>query len=326
LKHPKIATVYHVGRDEAGLPFIVMEYIAGVTLRELLQQRKAPSQIAALMAEIAETLHYAHQQGFVHRDLKPSNVLLDREGKPHVVDFGLAVHETAQRRKAGEYSGTLPYMSPEQVRGESHRLDGRADIWALGVMLYELLVGRRPFVGETPAELCDEILHREPKPLRMVDDKIPTELERICLKCLSKNIADRFATAADLAAALRTADQHKVDETPRRPLHKMTARLNVGRLGCGVMVATFGLFLVLILSGAWKYYETIIAYRGVPQVESPASQVDPVTSLPMPDQPTSQTAADVKPFFQLSDLFMLGCAFIVGALLVVVFCYFVLRP
>jgi len=101
------------------------------------------------MIDVAEAVHFAHKKGFVHRDLKPANILLDSDGKPHVVDFGLSLHESDQRRQANKFSGTLAYMSPEQVRGETHRLDGRADVWALGAILYEILTGRRPFDATT---------------------------------------------------------------------------------------------------------------------------------------------------------------------------------
>ncbi len=206
LKHPGIVPIYHLGRDAEGMPFIVMEYIEGVSLEKMLQtERLPPARIAGLMAEIADAVHYAHRQGFIHRDLKPANVLLDKEGRPHVVDFGLAVHESVQRRKAGQYAGTPPYMAPEQVRGEAHRLDGRADVWALGVMLYEMLSGGHPFAGENWEDLADEIQHREPKPPRQTSggDQVPAELERICLRCLCKELTGRYNTAGDVSRDLR---------------------------------------------------------------------------------------------------------------------------
>jgi serine/threonine protein kinase len=183
-----------------------MEYVEGVSLEKVLQtERLPPARTAGLMVEIADAVHYAHRRGFVHRDLKPANVLLDKEGRAHVVDFGLAVHESVQRRRAGQYAGTPPYMAPEQVRGETHRLDGRADVWALGVMLYEMLSGGHPFAGENWEDLADEIQNREPKPPRQTSDgdQIPAELERICLRCLCKPVAGRYNTAGDVSRDLR---------------------------------------------------------------------------------------------------------------------------
>jgi len=200
--------VYDVGRQEDGTPFIVMEYVDGVSLAGLLKGGGlAPPRAVALMVQMAEAAHYAHKQGFVHRDLKPGNVLLDAEGNAHLADFGLAVHDSTQRQHAGEYAGSLAYMSPEQVRGETHRLDGRADIWSLGVILYQMLTERCPFAGDNLQEICDEILRRDPKPLRQIDDRIPAELERICLKCLAKPASDRYLTARDLARDLRAWDR-----------------------------------------------------------------------------------------------------------------------
>ena len=206
LKHPGIVTIYDVGRDAEGRPYVVMELVAGETLEARLKAGRLPTgEAVRIMAAVADALHYAHKQGLVHRDIKPANILLDEHDAPQVADFGLAVHERDQRRRAGEISGSASYMSPEQVRGEVHRADGRVDIWALGVILYRALTGRLPFDGATSNQIFDEVLHREPKPPRQIDDSIPVELERICLKCLAKPVAERYTTAADLAADLRRA-------------------------------------------------------------------------------------------------------------------------
>ncbi len=116
-------------------------------------------------------MHYAHTKKFVHRDIKPANILIDRLGQPYVADFGLAVHQTTQPGRSGELAGTVPYMAPEQVRGEAHRLDGRTDVWALGVILYELLTRRRPFIGSDAdrEQVFEEIVYREAKPPRQID-------------------------------------------------------------------------------------------------------------------------------------------------------------
>jgi serine/threonine protein kinase len=166
-------------------------------------QPLAAAEAAALLATVAEAVHFAHRRGFVHRDLKPGNILLDAQRQPHVVDFGLAVHESTQSQRAGHVGGTPFFMAPEQVRGETQWLDGRADVWALGVILYELLTGRRPFQAGTRAALAEEIERRDPKPPRQIAAAVPEALERICLRCLAKRPADRYATAKDLAHALR---------------------------------------------------------------------------------------------------------------------------
>lgn len=203
LNHPNIVTIYDVGREGEQV-YIVMQYIAGQTLADAITSGPlAPDRAAELLATVADALHYAHKLGFVHRDLKPANILLDAHRNPHVADFGLAVSDETQRVLAGQIAGTPAYMSPEQARGASHHLDGRADIWSLGVIGYELLTGRQPFwQGDVPACL-DAIAHRDPKPPRQIDDTIPAELERIILKCLAKQPTDRYSTAGDVAADLR---------------------------------------------------------------------------------------------------------------------------
>jgi predicted Ser/Thr protein kinase len=202
LRHAGIVTVYDVGYLAGGTPYIAMEYVAGPTLRKLLSQGRLPlERTAGLLADVAEAAHYAHRQGLVHRDLKPSNILIDEQGQTKIVDFGLAVHESRQALLKGNFAGTPAYMSPEQLQGDVHHIDGRTDVWSLGVILYEMLTGRRPFGGELP-QLIDEIQNREPKPPRQIDDRIPKELEDVCLRCLSKTIRDRYSTSLDVAEAL----------------------------------------------------------------------------------------------------------------------------
>ena len=224
LRHPSIVAVYDVGRTGNHGVFVVFEYVEGRNLSELIEtERLSPSQVAALLIPIAEAAHYAHCAGLVHRDLKPSNILLDASGHPHISDFGLAIREDLQDLRTGEIAGTPHYMSPEQARGETHRLDGRTDVWALGVMLYRCLLGRQPFSGRNYNEVFDEILHRDPKPPRQINDRIPRELERICLRCLSRRMADRYETAGDLADDLKRwlvaeASTDAISKTPHPSL------------------------------------------------------------------------------------------------------------
>ncbi len=164
LDHPHIVLVFDVGSNEEFRCFIVSKFIEGNTL-ELRIKDSPPvsSETAKLVATIAEALHYAHRKGLVHRDIKPGNILLDTSGKPFVVDFGLALKEDNVGQGL-KYAGTPLYMSPEQARGEGHRVDGRSDIFSLGVVFYEMLTGRRPFRADTQAELLEQITTFEPRP------------------------------------------------------------------------------------------------------------------------------------------------------------------
>lgn len=204
LRHPHIVHIHEVGQLH-GQHFFAMEYIEGMSLAQRIAQGPMDSgAVVRLLAAVAGAVAHLHRQGIVHRDLKPSNILLDAEGTPYVTDFGLAkvFHGSSVMTATGVIAGTPSYMSPEQAAGHGGGVGPASDIYSLGAILYELLTGRVPFSEENPLETLMQVISREPTVPRRLNARVPRGLELICLKCLAKSPADRYASAEALAADL----------------------------------------------------------------------------------------------------------------------------
>jgi serine/threonine protein kinase len=225
LNHPGIVTVHDVGEDpETGLMYIAMEHVEGRDLKQILSTGHVfrPSEVARIASDVAIALDYAHSLGVVHRDVKPANIILTADGTPKITDFGIARLETSNLTVDGQFIGTPNFMSPEQITGKG--IDGRSDLFSLGVVLFTLLTGQRPFGGDTMHEVTLRIV-QEPSPIpSTVGTEIPAAFNPIVLKCLEKNPEKRFQTGKDLAKVLaalaRSLVQRDPDDTGSTRIHQ----------------------------------------------------------------------------------------------------------
>ena len=244
LEHPNILAVYDFGR-QGDLSYLVMRYVEGGTLKDLLGKRLPLERVAELVSEIADALDYAHERGVVHRDVKPSNVLLDPQGRALLTDFGVAriVEETQQITGTGVGVGTPAYMSPEQGKGKP--VDGRSDVYSLGVMLYEMLTGQVPYQAETPIAVVLKHIN-DPLPIpRQVNPAIPEAVERVVLKALAKEPEDRHQTAGEMAKALRGAI---ADTEPDQPRWRANLARNAAAVPRGMSIARRRVALIGVLA------------------------------------------------------------------------------
>jgi beta-lactam-binding protein with PASTA domain/tRNA A-37 threonylcarbamoyl transferase component Bud32 len=240
LNHPSIVAVYDTGEDMATgvpVPYIVMEYVDGRTVRDLLQEghRLLPERSLEIIDGVLRALEYSHQAGIVHRDIKPGNVMVTRNGDIKVMDFGIAramSDAQATMTQTAQVIGTAQYLSPEQARGD--RVDARSDLYSAGCLLYELLTGRPPFTGDSPVAIAYQHVRENPVPPSRVDPDVPAWADAIVLKAMAKSPADRYQSAAEMRADLQRA-------ASGMPVSAPTTRLDnyprTQRMGTGAMMA-----------------------------------------------------------------------------------------
>jgi serine/threonine-protein kinase len=227
LQHPNIVSVYDSDRD-GDVAFLVMEYIQGDDLKHHLDRgvRYSLEQSLKIIRDLLSALDYAHKQGIVHRDIKPANLLIEPGGRVKLTDFGVArIQDSGEAtRTQGSMVGTLKYMAPEQVQGQ--KIDSRADLFSVGVVLYQLLTDKRPFDGDNDFSIIHQIIGHNPPPPSSVNARLPSALDAVVARALAKTREDRFATARDFAVALQAAIRRAEDQTvvpPQNPNKKVEA-------------------------------------------------------------------------------------------------------
>jgi eukaryotic-like serine/threonine-protein kinase len=315
LSHPGIVTIYDVDEDPECGPFIVMEYVSGRTLERLLsdeaEERLSPGTALDLADQLAEALHYAHTQGIVHRDIKPANIIVTEDGRAKITDFGIAKLDLSQFTATGQVFGTPSYMSPEQIEGEE--VDARSDLFSLGVVLYSMLTGYRPFQGNSAATISFKLVYKEPVPVSALNAALPIHLDYVITRALAKSPTNRYQSGQEFALDLediqagevprsqsgnresKAADQTRVQSTSRTNVARNENTRRRSRLAIAYQRrewlrgkrAFFLALAVTLMLGAGFFYQT----------QHRSSSVSPATvSVGGPGEaPSSRTAPTAIP-------------------------------
>ena len=283
LHHPHIVQVYEIDSAE-GRPYFCLEFVDGGPLDKKLGGDPQPFREAAeLVRKLAEAMDYAHRRHIIHRDLKPANVLLTTDGSPKLTDFGLAkkLDEESSHTQSGSIMGTPSYMAPEQAQGRTRDIGPAADIYSLGAILYETLVGRPPFKGQTILETLEQVGSQEPTPPSRLRPKTPHDLETICLKCLQKERGHRYATAGDLAEDLRRFVRGEPILARPTPVHERAWKWVRRHPIPASLVAVSVLFVLSLIAGgvAFGVYQQAQAHeqgrlRGLAEAANLQSQAN----------------------------------------------------
>jgi len=312
LNHPNIVTIYDIG-EEGDLSYIAMEFIEGESLESWMEKNRIPpvEQTVAIIEQIASGLDYAAARGIIHRDIKPGNVLLTSDGRAKIADFGIAKFSTSKFTQTGMVMGTPAYMSPEQALG--HALDGRSDIFSLGVIFYEMLTGERPFSGSNSTTIIYKIVHEEVVPPCKLNVNLHAGIDYIVRRMLAKNPDERYPSCAEVVQDLRNyASLGRAQASAKRKAVPAAAQAEAGG---GRKYALFALIGVLLLAigvlGYFVYQQSrkpavpmtvqpaATATKAIPAPAPPVERV--AAPVPVPEktkpQPTKETAATAKPVF-----------------------------
>jgi tetratricopeptide (TPR) repeat protein/tRNA A-37 threonylcarbamoyl transferase component Bud32 len=257
LRHPNILQIYDIGEVD-GLPFVALELLEGRDLDDRLEGTPQPGRSGSeLVATLARAVHAAHQAGIIHRDLKPTNILFTEDGVPKITDFGLAkrLESDSRQTETGQIMGTPSYMAPEQARGDTRVVGPAADTYALGAILYQVLTGRPPFMGETPLETVRQVTDDEPVPPSRLVPRLPRDLETICLKCLHKEPKKRYASAQALADDLDRYRSGNPIQARRTPVWERGWKWSKRRPGQATAVAGCLLLFIGLVGGFIVYLD-----------------------------------------------------------------------
>jgi serine/threonine-protein kinase len=294
LSHPNIVTIHDIGEDtDSHASFIAMEYIEGRNLKSLMTEKQKFSwdEIADLIAQIAEALDYAHRKGIIHRDIKPANIILTTDSKVKITDFGIAKVASSNLTTTGQFLGTPNYMSPEQVSGAP--VDGRSDIFSLGVVLYELLTNRKPFQGDNLTAISYKIVHEDFTPPADLSPDIPPEFNPIVARAMAKDPWNRYQRGKDLALALYQLKAHMEEQKALQDLGTMvSAAENLPTLKLANLQE-------LAAQGAPRERDTAVTpVAGSPAAVTPPPMPPPPPSIPTPSplMPTPPPAASTPPY------------------------------
>ncbi len=303
LTHPNIITIFDVGREK-DLTYIVMQFIEGPSLQRLIAQGEkfTVPEVTKLMEQVCSGLDFAHQHGIVHRDIKPGNILLDKNRKPYICDFGVARVDTSTLTQSGTAVGTPSYMSPEQVMGK--KVDKRSDIFSVGCILYEFLTGRRPFEAESITTVIYKIINEQPPSLSEVKKGLPAGFEKVICKALAKDPNDRYQNCNQLADDLRNLDRLSdktiaVTVTREAPIPKEEEKeeevaeeeKKKSRLGL-ILGITIPAFLIIVAGGAYFYNDQTGKLPFVADVVQKISVM--LGSSPSPSQPVETLTKEEK--------------------------------